>query len=190
MSSKAKTLLLGDSNEIVVYQPDGTVRLDVILENETVWLTQAQMTELFQTTKQNISLHISNIFREGELVEDVVVKESLTTTKHGAFAEKTQTNKVKLYNLDVIISVGYRVKSHRGTQFRIWATDLLREFLLRGYSVNQRIERLERRIDNVEGKVERGRLKSPVHFDKCFLVLACQGHLNKFIYCDKAIASG
>jgi hypothetical protein len=151
---KTKASAIGGGNEIVIYQPDEAVRLDVMLEDETVWLTQAQMVELFQTTKQNISLHTNNIFKEGELAEEVVVKESLTTTQHGAISGKTQTHKVKLYNLDVIISVGYRVKSHRGTQFRIWATGVLREYLLRGYAVNQRVERLERRMEGVEEKVD------------------------------------
>lgn len=103
--------------EILLYQTeDGQTKVEVRVENETVWLTQAQMVELFQTTKQNISLHIRNVFQEGELLEAAVVKEYLTTAQDG---KKYKTN---FYNLDVIISVGYRVKSHRGTQFRIWAT--------------------------------------------------------------------
>lgn len=93
-------------NEIILYQPDSTVKLEVRLENETVWLTQQQMTELFQTSKQNISLHVNNIFKEGELDRNSVVKESLTTASDG------KKYKTKYYNLDVIISVGYRVKSH------------------------------------------------------------------------------
>jgi len=129
------------------------VSIDVLVESETVWLTQAQMVELFQTTKQNISLHINNIFKEGELVEEVVVKDSLTTTQHGAIPGKTQQQKVKLYNLDVIISVGYRVKSQRGTQFRIWATSVLREYILRGYAVNHRIERLEDQMSETVSRV-------------------------------------
>ena len=106
-----------DSNtgEIVMYQPDETIRLEVRVENETVWLTQQQMADLFQSTKQNVSLHVKNIFREGELEEISVVKDSLTTAADG------KKYKTKLYNLDVIISVGYRVKSKRGTIFRQWA---------------------------------------------------------------------
>ena len=100
--------------EIVMYQPDETIRLEVRVESETVWLTQQQMAELFLTTKQNVSLHVNNIFKEDELTENSVVKESLTTAKDG------KKYKTKLYNLDVIISVGYRVKSKRGTQFRQW----------------------------------------------------------------------
>lgn len=102
--------------EIILYQPDETVRLEVRLEDDTVWLTQAQMAELFQTTRNNVTLHISNIFKEGELEESSVRKESLLTAADG---KKYRT---KFYNLDVIISVGYRVKSLRGTQFRQWAT--------------------------------------------------------------------
>lgn len=122
-----------EQGEIILYQPDETVKLEVHMEDETVWLTQAQMVELFCSTKQNISLHINNIFKEKELVKDSVVKKSLTTASDG---KKYQTN---FYNLDVIISVGYRVKSVRGTQFRIWANSILKEYLLKGYSVNQRL---------------------------------------------------
>jgi hypothetical protein len=145
---------MNKANEIVLYQPDDAVHLEVMLGDETVWLTQQQMVELFQTSKQNVSLHVNNIFKEGELDKKVVVKDSLTTTQHGAILGKTQQHKVKLYNLDVIISVGYRVKSQRGTQFRIWATNVLREYLLKGYAVNQRMDRIEHRIDGIEEKVD------------------------------------
>jgi hypothetical protein len=118
-------------SEIVLYQSeDGRTRLEVKLENETVWLTQGQMAELFQTTKQNVSLHIQNVFMEKELREDSVVKESLTTASDG------RNYQTKFYNLDVIISVGYRVKSLRGTQFRIWATQRLREFIVKGFTLD------------------------------------------------------
>ena len=123
-----------------MYQPDETVKLEVRMEDETVWLTQAQMVELFCSTKQNISLHINNIFKEKELVKDSVVKNSLTTASDG---KKYRTN---FYNLDVIISVGYRVKSFRGTQFRIWANSVLKEYLLKGYSINQRLSELEKTV--------------------------------------------
>lgn len=124
-------------NKIVIYQTeDGKTQLDVKLENETVWLTQAQMTELFQTTKQNISLHINNIFKEGELDSKATVKEYLTVRHEG---KRTVRRKVKYYDLDVIISVGYRVKSIRGTRFRQWATSVLRDYLIKGYAINQRI---------------------------------------------------
>lgn len=143
-----KDVLPAITSEIVLYQPDESISLEVKLDQETVWLTQAQMVELFQTSKQNVSLHISNIFKEGELLQEMVVKESLTTTSHGAIPGKFQQKKVKLYNLDVIISVGYRVKSQRGTQFRIWATSVLRDYLLRGYAVNTQLLQMERRIDD------------------------------------------
>lgn len=119
--------------QIVLYQvEDGSTSLEVQLQGDTVWLTQAQMVELFGKTKQNISLHTRNIFKEGELVEDAVVKDSLTTAADG------KKYKTKYYNLDVIISVGYRIKSLRGTQFRIWATSVLRDHLIKGYTVNER----------------------------------------------------
>ena len=127
--------------EIILYQPDETVRLEVRLEDETVWLTQAQMAELFQTTRNNVTLHISNIFKEGELEESSVRKESLLTAADG---KKYRT---KFYNLDVIISVGYRVKSLRGTQFRQWANKIIKNYLLQGYAINQRLLQMEQRID-------------------------------------------
>ena len=126
-----------EQNKIIIYQTeDGQTQIDVRMENETVWLTQAQMVELFQTTKQNVSLHVGNVFKEGELEENSTVKEYLTVQKEG---KREVNRKVKYYNLDVIISVGYRVKSKRGTAFRIWARNILKEYLVRGYAVNQRI---------------------------------------------------
>ncbi|GAX89430.1 virulence RhuM family protein [Effusibacillus lacus] len=120
-----------NNSEILIYQTeDGKTKIDVRMENETVWLTQAQMAELFQTSKQNVSLHINNVFKEGELDEISVVKEYLTTAADG------KKYKTKFYNLDVIISVGYRVKSHRGTQFRIWATQRLKEYIIKGFTMN------------------------------------------------------
>ena len=121
-------------NEIIIYQTqDGQTKIDVRIENETVWLTQNQMAELFQTTKQNISLHIKNIFEEGELTEDSTVKDYLTVQNEGS--RKVSRN-VTHYNLDVIISVGYRVKSLRGTQFRMWATQVLKEYMKKGFALN------------------------------------------------------
>ena len=154
-----------EKGEIVLYQPDESIRLEVRIEDETVWLSQAQMAELFQTTKQNVSLHINNIFKEGELLKEMVVKESFTTTIHGAIEGKFQRNKISLYSLDVIISVGYRVKSHVGTRFRQWATRVLKEYMLRGFSINQhlislqehfdnRFSSLESRVDNHEQKID------------------------------------
>ena len=127
--------------EIVMYQPDETIRVEVRVEDETVWLTQQQMAELFLTTKQNVSLHVNNIFREDELTESSVVKESLTTAKDG------KRYKTKTYNLDVIISVGYRVKSKRGTMFRQWANRVLKEFIIRGYVLNQQLRSLEEKME-------------------------------------------
>ncbi len=124
-------------SEIIIYQSeDGNTKVEVRMEGETVWLTQGQMVDLFQTTKQNVSLHIKNCFEEGELDENSVVKEYLTTATDG---KKYAT---KYYNLDVIISVGYRVKSLRGTQFRIWATQRLREYIIKGFTLDD--ERLKR----------------------------------------------
>lgn len=119
------------NNDIIFYTTDdGQVKIEVRLEDENVWLTQNAMAELFDTTKQNISLHIKNIFTEKELDENSVVKENLTTALDG------KKYKTKFYNLDLIISVGYRVKSIRGTQFRIWANKLIKEYLIKGYNLN------------------------------------------------------
>ena len=118
-----KNELVEQNNDIIIYTTDdGQVKIEVRLEDENVWLTQSAMSELFDTTKQNISLHIKNIFEESELNENSVVKENLTTAKDG------KNYKTKFYNLDLIISVGYRVKSVRGTQFRIWANKLIKEY--------------------------------------------------------------
>ncbi len=133
--------------EIILYQPDETVRLEVRLEDDTVWLTQAQIVALFQKAKSTISFHISNLFKEGELEENVVVRKYRTTTQHGAISGKSQTHEVTYYNLDVIISVGYRVRSMRGTKFRQWATCVIRDHLLKGYTINRRITLLEAKMD-------------------------------------------
>lgn len=125
------------NSEILIYQnQEGNIKVDVRLEEETVWLTQAQMGELFGKDKRTISEHIGNIFKEGELDEKVVVRKFRITTQHGAIAGKTQNLEVNGYNLDVIISVGYRVKSHQGTQFRIWATQRLKEYIIKGFTLN------------------------------------------------------
>ena len=127
--------------EIIIYQPnDISTTFEVRIEDDTVWLTQNQMAELFQTTRNNITLHIGNVFKETELVESSVRKDSLLTAADG---KKYNT---KFYNLDVIISVGYRVKSKRGTQFRIWANKILKDFLLVGYALNQRVDKIERKL--------------------------------------------
>ena len=120
-----------EKKELVIFETnDSAVKLEVPVENETVWLTQAQMAELFDTSKQNISLHINNCFKEGELEKDSVVKDFLTTAADG------KRYKTKYYNLDVIISVGYRVKSKRGVEFRKWANSVLKQYILQGYAVN------------------------------------------------------
>lgn len=129
-------MIMGKS-EIVIYKSeDGNIKVDVLFEDETVWLTQQQICELFGKSRSTISEHIKNIFEEGELQEDVVVRKIRNTTQHGAIEDKTQTHEVNYYNLDVIISVGYRVKSKQGTQFRIWATQRLREYIIKGFTLN------------------------------------------------------
>lgn len=135
-----------DKGEIILYQPDDNIRLEVRMEDETVWLTQTQMALLFQRDRTVIGRHIKKIFEEGELNPSLVCAKFAHTTQHGAIKDKWQSSEVVMYNLDVIISVGYRVKSLRGTQFRIWATQTLKNILLRGYAVTQRIENLERRV--------------------------------------------
>ncbi|HLT49292.1 MAG TPA: RhuM family protein [Aequorivita sp.] len=145
-------------NEIVLYTPDELAEhIEVRVDEETVWLSQQQMASLFSQTKQNISLHINNCFREKELVPVSVVKESLTTASDG------KKYKTKYYNLDVIISVGYRVKSKQGTQFRIWATNVLRDYLLKGYALNQRMNRIENNFENLSDEVQKISLQINTH---------------------------
>lgn len=125
-------------NEMIIFKTeDGKIQLDVKIGAETVWLTQAQMCELFQSTKQNISLHINNIFKEKELSKDATVKEYLTVQKEG---KRTVKRKIEYYNLDIIISVGYRVKSIQGTRFRIWASRILKDYLIKGFAINEHIK--------------------------------------------------
>ena len=126
-------------NQIEIYQAqDGSTQIDVQLEEETVWLTQAQMAVLFNKGRTTITEHISNVFKEGELIEEMVCRDFRHTTQHGAVKGKTQSKNVKYYNLDVIISVGYRVKSKQGTQFRIWANKILKDYLVKGYALNEK----------------------------------------------------
>ena len=128
-------------NKIIIYQSDdGKTQLDVKLENETVWLTQAQMAELFQKDRTVIGRHIRNIFKEGGLDEKVVSAKIAHTTQHGAIEGKTQRQEVTIYNLDIVISVGYRVHSVRGTRFRQWANGVLKDYLIKGYAINKRID--------------------------------------------------
>ena len=152
-----------NKGEIIMYQPNEEVRLEVRLENETVWLTQAQMAELFQTTPQNVTMHIRAIYIEEELEEAATCKESLQVRQEGKrMVRRTQ----KFYNLDVIISVGYRVKSKRGVQFRQWANQVLKEYLLRGYSINQRLNDMEQRMDNklIQHELRLNRLDEKMDF--------------------------
>ena len=130
-----------NQGEIILYQPDKEVKLEVRLENETVWLSIDEMSQLFGRDISVIGKHIRNIFKEGELVKDSVWAKFAYTASDG------KVYQVDYYNLDVIISVGYRVKSHRGTQFRQWANKVLKEYLLKGYSVNQRLKSLEEKVD-------------------------------------------
>ena len=126
-----------NTGEIIIYQnTEGNIKIDVRLEEETVWLTQAQLCDVFQKSKSTISEHIKNIFEEGELDEKVVVRKFRITTQHGAIKGKTQETDVNAYNLDMIISIGYRVKSPQGTQFRIWATQRLKEYIVKGFAMN------------------------------------------------------
>ena len=139
--------------EIVLYQSDNALKLEVRLENDTVWLTQTQMGELFGRDRTVINRHIRNIFAEGELQENEVCANFAHTTQHGAIRGKTQTIYIQFYNLDVIISVGYRVKSKQGTIFRQWANSVLKEYLLRGYAINQHIKRMENFVLEIERRV-------------------------------------
>lgn len=126
-----------NTGEILIYQnQEGNIKIDVRLEEETVWLTQAQIALLFGKGRTTITEHIQNVFNEGELQENVVRREFRHTSPHGAIEGKTQEKAVKHYNLDVIISVGYRVKSQQGTQFRIWATQRLKEYIVKGFALN------------------------------------------------------
>ncbi len=142
-----------ENSEIVLFQSkDGEVSLPVDIEKDTVWLTQAQMAILFDTTKQNISLHASNCFKEGELEQSPVVRESLTTAEDG------KHYKTKYYNLDVVISVGYRVKSQRGVEFRRWATDVLRRYVMQGHVENEKrlaqLAEITQIIERLPGSIE------------------------------------
>ena len=143
----------GNKGEIVMYQPDETIRLEVRVENETVWLTQAQISSLFQRERSVITRHINNVFKEGELE-----KESNVHFLHIANSDKP----VQYYSLDVIISVGYRVKSLNGTKFRKWANGVLKHYLLKGYAINQRMFDIEQKV--VEQGMEITEIKKKVDF--------------------------
>ena len=139
--------------EVVIYKsPQGDTVLDVKLEEDTVWLSQIQLAKLFKTTKQNVSLHINNIYKEKELVRNSTVKKYLTVQKEG---KREVERNIEHFNLDVIISVGYRVKSKRGTQFRIWANKVLKEYLVKGYALNEkRLKEQNEKVKELEKSLE------------------------------------
>jgi len=130
------------TSEFLLYTaPNGAIKVEVLLSHETIWLTQKRMAELFGVGVPAISKHLKNIFDSGELVEEVVISILETTSEHGAVAGLTQTQQVKYYNLDAVISVGYRVNSAQATQFRIWATQLIKEYIIKGFAMDD--ERLK-----------------------------------------------
>jgi len=138
---------MNNKNKIILYQPDNSVELEVLLENETVWLNRQQMSVLFDRDIKTIGKHINNALNE-ELAEFSVVANFATTAADG------KTYQVSYYNLDVILSVGYRVKSNRGIKFRVWANNILKEYILKGYTINQRFERIEHRVTETEKKID------------------------------------
>ncbi len=140
-----------NNGEIILYQPDSSIRIEVRMEAETVWLNLNQMAMLFDRDKSVISRHIRNIYSEGELRKEATVAKNATVQMESG---RQVMRQIEYYNLDVIISVGYRVKSLRGTQFRQWATSVLKEYLLKGYAINNRIEQLEQRVARTEEKID------------------------------------
>ncbi len=152
--------MMEHNGEILIYQnQQGDIKLDVRLDDETVWLNQAQIAQLFGKARNTISEHINNVFKEGELQEEVVCRDFRHTTQHGAMEGKTQQKSVKYYNLSIIISVGYRVKSQQGTQFRIWTTQRLKDYIVKGFVLNDErfktgqsmnyFDELQQRIRNI-----------------------------------------
>jgi len=152
---------------------DGEIELKVTLEKESVWLNRQQIATLFDRDVKTIGKHINNVFKEGELDKNVVVAKFATTTKHGAIVNKTQTKMVEYYNLDVIISVGYRVKSQRGVKFRQWATNVLKEYIFNGFAINrekitqQRLLKLEKDVEYLKSQLKQNSLnyKQGIFFD-------------------------
>lgn len=142
-NTKSKKVNLMEQGEIILYQPDEAIRLEVRMENETVWLTQAQIVELFQSSKANISEHIKNIYEQEELEESSTVRDFRTVRQEG---KRQVVRNLTYYNLDAIISIGFRVNSKRGIQFRQWANKVLKEYLLKGYSINRRLSELEKTV--------------------------------------------
>lgn len=151
-------------NEIVIYQTNDTeAQIEIQFEHDTFWLTQQQIADLFGTQRPAITKHIRNIFNSGELDEKVVSSILEHTTKHGAIKGKTQDVKVKHYNLDVVLSVGYRVNSIRATQFRIWANRVLKDYLLKGYAINDRMNRIEDKVNQLNTKMNQIDLQINTH---------------------------
>lgn len=140
-----------NQGEIILYQPDSEVKLEVRLEEETVWLTQAQIVELFHSSKANISEHIKNIYEQEELDESATVRDFRTVRQEG---KRQVVRTLTYYNLDAIISIGFRVNSKRGIQFRQWANSVLKEYLLKGYSVNRRLTKLEHTVAEHSRKID------------------------------------
>ena len=139
-----KTNKISENDQIIIYQTsDGKTQIDVRMENETVWLTQSQMANLFQKDRTVIGRHIQNIFKEGELERELVCANFAHTTQHGAIEGKTQVQALVMYNLDVIISVGYRVKSKHGVLFRQWANKILKDYLVKGFAINNKVAALK-----------------------------------------------
>ena len=142
--------IITTGGEIILYQPDSSIRLEVRMEEETVWLTQAQMAMLFGCSIDNISLHLKNLYAEGEIDVETTSEEISVVRTEG---KRQVVRKIMHYNLDAILSVGYRVSSKSATRFRQWATSVLKDYLLRGYAINQRIERLEQRVTKTEEQI-------------------------------------
>ena len=169
------------ANDIVIFK-NGELELQVNVspDLETVWLNRDQMSDLFDRDIKTIGKHISNIFKEGELDKEVVVAKFATTTKHGAIKGKTQTKNVEFYNLDVIISVGYRVKSQRGIAFRKWATSILKDYMIKGYDVNEkRLEILNKTID-----IQTKMLASTLELDESEVLNVIEAYQNALSLLD------
>jgi len=173
-SKNRRGMAMGDEvdNQLILYQTeDGETRIQVTMQDETVWLTQKQMVELFQRDKSVISRHINNVFKEGELERGATVAIFATVQQEG---QRTITRDVEYYNLDVVISVGYRVKSHRGTQFRIWATKMLREYLVKGFVIDdERLQGTEQNyFDELVERVRRIRTSEKQFYRKVLDIFA------------------
>ena len=140
-----------NTGEIILYQPDSSIRLEVRMEEETVWLTQSQMALLFGCSQDNIGFHLKNLYAEKEIEQEATTEEISVVRFEG---NRKVTRRIIHYNLDAILSVGYRVSSKNATKFRQWANSVLKEYLLRGYAVNRRIERLEQRVSKTEEQIE------------------------------------